>query len=321
MADSELHDEVRQDAGTEPVPGNEEQSGETEAVKPRTSKRKKVKDFIRVLAIAFFIAIFLKVFLVEAYRIPTSSMENTLVVGDYLFVNKFIYGVHTPRSIPLTSIRLPHTQILPGLSQPERGDVIVFEYPGSSPALETPDVLHYIKRCIGLPGDTVELAGKRVFVNGYRQSEPSQATFDTYTMNQSDVEQGVFPAGRTYNRDWWGPMVVPYEGMVVELSLENLEEWRLFIEREGHTIRFTSDAQIEIDGDVQSTYTVEDDYYFVLGDNRDNSDDSRYWGFVPEDHIIGEALFIYWSWDLEEQIRTGSFFPDVRWGRFLKGVN
>ena len=286
------------------------------------SSRGFVREYGRIVLIALLVALFLKIFFVEAFGIPTPSMERTLLVGDFLFVNKFVYGIRTPRTIPLTAIRIPHLQFLPGYSSPDRGDVIVFEYPGSPSALRQPNVLNYVKRCIGLPGDTVELAGKRVFVNGMRQDNPESVTFSAFTMQQGDFEADVYPKGMNYNRDWWGPMVVPYHGMEIELTLDNIDQWRLFIEREGHSLRFTAEGAIQVDGTNSSTYVVESNYFFMLGDARDNSEDSRYWGFVPQENIIGRVMLIYWSWD--SAIPFSSPFEllgSIRWERLFSLVH
>lgn len=292
-----------------------------EAASAATPARRSVlhpKEFIRILLIALAVALAIKAVFIEAYGIPTPSMQGSLLVGDYLFVNKFVYGISTPRNVPLTSIRLPHVTLVPGYASPARGDVIVFEFPGGMTAVEQPQLLNYVKRCIGLPGDTIEIAGKRVFVNGVRIDDVPTAEFASYMLRKGEVEPEIFPKGMPYNRDWWGPRVVPYAGMEVELTLENIDQWRLFIEREGHALRFTTDGQIEIDGVVGSVYIVENDYYFVLGDNRDNSEDSRYWGFVPRANIIGKAMFVYWSWD--GTIPAGQIFArlgSIRWDRIF----
>ncbi len=279
------------------------------------------REYWRVVLYALGIALFLKIFFIEAYGIPTPSMERTLLVGDYLFVNKFVYGFRTPRAIPLTAIRIPHVELLPGYSSPQRGDVIVFEYPGNPAALRQPNVLNYVKRCIALPGDTVELAGKHVIVNGARQDDPSTASFSSHTLPSGDFELNVYPKGSGYNRDWWGPMVVPYEGMEVELTLDNIDSWRLFIEREGHSVRFSTDGSIQVDGNTDNIYSVEKDYYFFLGDSRDNSEDSRYWGFVSKDLIIGKAMFIYWSWNSDLTVtQLFDLMASIRWDRVFSLV-
>lgn len=276
------------------------------------------REYGRVVLYALLIALFIKVFFIEAFGIPTPSMRNTLQVGDYLFVNKFVYGLRTPRAIPLTGIRIPHVQIFPGLGSVQRGDIVVFEFPGSRGTIEQPSVLNYVKRCVGVPGDTVELAGKRLYVNGVRQELPPTAMTASRTLGRGDFDIAIYPKGASFNRDWWGPMIVPYEDMEVELTLENVDMWRLFIEREGHTVRFTAEGDIQVDGNEANRYVVEHDYYFMLGDNRDNSEDSRYWGFVPERNIIGEAMMIYWSWDARIPFsRPFDLIASIRWDRMF----
>ncbi len=284
-------------------------------------RRSRTKEYLRILMYAFFCALLIKVFFVEAFGIPTPSMEGTLLVGDYLFVNKFAYGLNSPRTVPLTSIRLPHTTLLPGYTEPARGDVIVFEYTGGAAAVDQPNAVHYVKRCVAVPGDTLEIAGKRVYVNGIVQQPPATALFAGYALRKGETEEGIFPRGLPYNRDWWGPVVVPYKGMRIELTLANVDQWRLFIEREGHSIRFTTDGRIEIDGSNSALYRVENDYFAVLGDNRDNSEDSRSWGYVPRKNIIGKAMFIYWSWDSTIPLsQPFDLLGSVRWSRIFSGV-
>lgn len=307
------------DGMTADVVGSDEQSA-TEADVPEAISlgggRRLIREYGRVVLVALVIALFLKVFFLEAFGIPSPSMRDTLLVGDFLFVNKFIYGIRTPRAIPLTGIRIPHTKLLPGYASPDRGDVIVFEFPGDRASIEQPNVLNYVKRCIALPGDTIELAGKRVFINGERQNEPVTVLLSSIIMHQADFDAHIYPKGTTFNRDWWGPIVVPYRGMEIELTLENIDQWRLFIEREGHAVRFTAEGAIQVNGNDENTYLVENDYYFVLGDNRDNSEDSRYWGFVPERNVIGKAMLIYWSWDSRIPLTSpGSLFGSIRWER------
>jgi len=281
-----------------------------------------IREYGRVVLYALFIAVFLKIFFIEAFGIPTPSMNNTLRVGDFLFVNKFCYGIRSPRTVPLTGIRLPHTKMLPGYTTPGIGDVVVFEYPGDRNTVEQPNVLHYVKRLIALPGDTVEIAGRRIFVNGERQGDPADAEFGAHVLGSGDFDADIYPKGSTYNRDWWGPMVVPFEGMEIELTLQNIDRWRLFIEREGHSVRFTAQGTVQVDGSEDNTYTVENDYFFMLGDNRDNSEDSRYWGFVPEQNIIGKAMLIYWSWDSRISFTSPfTLLGSIRWDRIFSIVH
>jgi signal peptidase I len=300
------------------APSGAEMKDEEEAARPRGP----LGGHGRTILFALLVALFIKIFLLEAFGIPTASMERTLLAGDFLFVNKFVYGIRSPREFPLTAIRLPHVQLLPGYASPSRGDVIVFEYPGAPGALQQPNVVTYVKRCIGLPGDTVEIAGKHVFVNGTRIDDPPGAIFSSVMRQHSAFESDIYPKASGYNRDWWGPEVVPHRGMRVELTLDNIDAWRMFIEREGHTLRFTSDGAIQVDGTGSAVYTVERDYFFMLGDNRDDSLDSRFWGFVPAENIVGKAFLIYWSWDSAIPFtRPLDLFRSIHWDRILSVVH
>jgi signal peptidase I len=196
---------------------------------PRTS-RSIVREYLEAALWALVLTAFLRAFVIQAFRIPSESMKNTLLVGDFLFVNKFEYG---PK-IPFTHIRLP------GIRKPKRGDVIVFQFP-QDPSKD------FIKRCIATGGETVEVRDKHVYVDGKPLDEP-------YAIH-SDPNDGIDI------RDNYGPYTVP-------------------------------------PGDL-----------FMMGDNRDNSNDSRYWGPLPMDLVKGRAMFLYWSWDSERG------WP--RWNRLL----
>jgi signal peptidase I len=255
-----------------------------------------LSEYLKVIFFTLLIAFALKVLIVDAYRIPTGSMENTLLAGDFILVNKFIYGPTTPRYVPLTNVEIPFIRF-PGLSQPDRGDVIVFRFPGERDEVIPSENLNYIKRCIGLPGDTVELRDKKVFVNS--RSLPSVQTMKkgigrANPRGRNDLR--IFPSGTSFNEDNYGPIYVPGKGDTLLLSLDNIKQWMVFLQRDGAEVDVTNDGSIMIDGIVTSRYGVRKNYYFMLGDNRDNSLDSRFWGFVPEDHIIGQAILVYWSW-------------------------
>lgn len=197
----------------------------------KTRKKGKLRENIEAIVIAVILALFIRTFVVQAFKIPSGSMKPTLKIGDHILVNKFIYGVKLP---------YVRTTIIP-VSSPERGDIIVFVYP-EEPGKD------FIKRVIGVPGDTVHIRDKQVFVNG----RPFAQDFGIHT------DTHVIP-GRVNHRDNFGPVTVP------------------------------------------------EDSYFVMGDNRDNSYDSRFWGFVDESAVKGEAFMIYWSWDSDDF--------GVRWGR------
>ena len=204
------------------------------AAKPEAGKKSQLRDWTEALIVAAILALIIRTFVVQAFKIPSGSMEDTLLIGDHLLVNKFIYGTQLPFSDdPVLAIR-----------QPERGDIIVFEFP------EDKDKSYFkrrdfIKRVVGLPGDTIEIRNKNVFVNGERYMTP-----------EAVYKDGNLTAGP---RDNMPPVTVP------------------------------------------------DDNYFVMGDNRDRSYDSRFWRFVDRSAIKGLAFIKYWSWDSEK------FMP--RWGR------
>lgn len=180
-----------------------------------------LREYAEAILIAAVLALFIRTFVVQAFKIPSGSMEDTLLIGDHILVNKFIYGI----GIPFTDIK-----VLP-LKHPVRGDIIVFKYPGD----ESKD---FIKRVVGTPGDVVQIIDKKVYINGTPVKEP-------FTVYKDDE---VLPRSMQA-RDNFGPVTVP------------------------------------------------PGKYFMMGDNRDRSHDSRFWGYVSENKILGKAMIIYWSWD------------------------
>lgn len=277
-------------------------------------QKKKKESFWRSILWALVIALIIRSFFVEAFRIPSGSMKNSLLVGDYLFVNKLSYYFKTPKYIPFTSKKIPYIGFKTfGV---DRGDVVVFEFPGDRD-LVTPSELNinYIKRCIGLPGDTVQVIDKQVFVNGKAMPNPPQMRhlerkwghiqgmyglqyIDTIiTSTKGETEPNIFPTGKQgWNRDWYGPIRIPKSGDVLQLTPENIQEWEVFIRREGHTVTVDPNHTITIDEKPTNQYIVERDYLWMMGDNRHQSSDSRYWGFCPYENVVGSALFMYWSW-------------------------
>ena len=272
-------------------------------------------EYGKTILITLLAAVLLKLFVIEAFRIPSTSMENTLHVGDFLVVNKLAFGFRTPRYLPLTSIALPSLTI-PFFTRVRRGDVVVFEFPGGRDEVKPDESVNYIKRCIGLPGDKVEIRFGLVRVNGIEMSFPPlgrQTSHPTGLPWQRNSE--FFPEGSNFSDVNYGPLNVPKRGDTLRLDPSTFVQWHVFIEREGHTIE-CQDSTILIDGIACSTYRIQRNYYFMLGDNRDSSMDGRYWGFVPEDHLIGEALFVYWSWDTEVPVTSLSEkLSTIRWNR------
>jgi signal peptidase I len=241
------------------------------------------REYAESIIIAVVLAIVLRQFVIQAFKIPSGSMEETLLIGDHILVNKFLYY----------------------FSPPQRFDVMVFKYPWE-------DDRDFIKRIIALPGDRVQIRNRQVYVNDQLLLEP--------------YAQYMVARGREDN---FGPLVVPKKGDTVEIRKDR----QLYIN--GTVVSMPSGLHQPRNPGVAMTgfevfygalfppgttlqeptapHTVQHDYYFMLGDNRDNSQDSRYWGFVEDTKIKGKAFFIYWSWN-----RHGSFLEHIRWDRLGK---
>jgi signal peptidase I len=235
---------------------NYKQTSATESAR-KVSVARWAWEWTKSLVIAFALFLVIRTFLVEAFRIPTGSMENTLLVGDFLLVNKAVYGAQ----LPLTGKHLPT------FKEPTRGDVVVFVPP------HEPDK-NYVKRLVGIPGDTLEMRNKILYLNGDSQPEPyvrhTDPSNDVYAPSmywQCDYRPAsVQQTDCRPTRDNWGPIVVPA------------------------------------------------DRFMMLGDNRDDSEDSRYWGFVSRDAVKGKPLFIYYSFD-SSTLRPFPWLTQIRWGR------
>lgn len=267
----------------------------------------KIAEFFRQLGFAGIAALFIITFIIQNTRIPTGSMEDTILVGDFVLVNKFIYGSSSPRYIPFTEIALPYFT-LPAFKDPKPKDIVVFEYPGDRDQLEaTEKGVNYVKRCIGTPGDTINIIDKVVFVNGKEFWRPPfikyyRGQYASYLrpIPKGVAEPRIFPKGMLWNEDNYGPLVVPKKGMRIPLNLDNVEQWRTIIDREyGKRVVEIKNNSVAIDGTPVSSYTFKKDYYFMMGDNRDDSLDSRFWGFVSRDAVVGEAFITLFSWDRE----------------------
>lgn len=264
----------------------------------KSTLKQRAKNFLKEAGIILGVFLVLNSFVLASFEVPTGSMENEIMAGDFLLVNKFVFGGTTPRTIPTTTIRLPAFK-LPTLWPVERGDVIVFIFPGYRDEVEPADFAYYLKRAMALAGDTIAILNRVVYVNGQPAPLPRNIKFNSGTIQPSGfVNPRIFPKGMPFNEDNYGPIVVPWKGQVIQLSEDNVEQWETFIAREGHRVE-RRDGRIYIDGEESSTYIVERNYVFGMGDNRDNSLDSRFWGFIPEESIVGTPLIVYWSWDPE----------------------
>ena len=249
-------------------------------------EKKHSREWFEALIIAAIFATILRVFVVESYRIPTGSMESTLLAGDFLFVNKYVYG---PK-IPFNDIRLP------GVKKVDRGDIIVFKFPKDRS-------LNYIKRCVALSGDTLEIHGQELSINKKPAPLPPHAQFIGNRMAAGDGDYMIFPQFSNFNKDNYGPIRIPGKGDVVPLNPATYPLYSALIADEGHEVSLQG-RTVFIDGTPVQNYTVQSNYYFAMGDNRDNSLDSRFWGFLPEKDIVGQALMVYWSWNPDLSLFT-----------------
>jgi len=382
-------------------------------------KKTKSKEWFDAIIFAVIAATVIRVFFIEAYTIPTGSMEKSLLIGDFLFVSKVNYGARipmTPVAFPFAHHTMPITgtkaywdgvqwkyRRLPGMQEIKRNDVVVFNFPdGDTVALEAQDRDYYemvrsvgreaiasqytivsrpvdkrenyIKRCIGISGDVLSMSNGLVSVNG--KPEPMKITgqidytvkFKTTDVNfqvfenmgfiiERDImaisqdsynfvgtpeqmaevkkldfvvsvttrtaapgaqEPSVFPQdpNRKWNADNWGPIQIPKKGWTVKLDSVSMPLYKRAIEvYEGNNVEKVAGGWL-INGQKADSYTFKMDYFWMMGDNRHNSLDSRYWGFVPEDHVVGKALFIWMSYDT-----NGSFFSKIRWSRLFRGIH
>lgn len=289
---------------------------------PKAKVRTFTNDFFRSLIIALLTAIILKTFFIEADKIPSASMENTLLPGDFILVNKAAYEINTPRHIPLTNIGIPWFKLI-DTGQPKRNDIIVFKFPGYANQLVPDENINYIKRIIGLPGDTVQIVNKVVYINGKKISNPKETLISNVRIIKKGVaDNRIYPPGKDWNSDNYGPIVVPKKGMVIPISVHDIDTWRLFIDREQKKYAVSvAGTVVSINGMPVRSYKVKNNYYFVLGDNRDDSMDSRYWGFVSQQSIMGRAFMIYWSLNLStDSGNIFNIFKSIRWKRIFKTI-
>ncbi len=279
--------------------------------------------FFKSMLLALLVAVAIKSFLFDAYKIPTGSMNDTLLAGDFIIVNKSAYSFSTPAQIPFTNIGINSYNILE-YRKPSSGDVIVFQFPGNQNELYPKTPVNYIKRVIGTPGDTVLISNKKVIINGFELIEPPGIILDADNIKPSGLaDRRIFPEGAQWNGDNYGPIIVPEKNMTIPISALNINFWKDVINREyGRKAVSEEGLVINIDGIPARHYTFKKDHYFVLGDNRDDSMDSRYWGFVPLDAIIGEAFIIYWSLTSEFSFSNpGNFYQSVRFDRLFKKID
>lgn len=387
-------------------------------------------EWTEAIVFAVVVATIVRTFFFEAFTIPTSSMEKSLLVGDFLFVSKVSYGSKTPNTpltIPFTHHTMPFTEDVPsyseyislpyfrfpGLSDVKNNDIVVFNYPdGDTVALKAQNISYYrlvrnfgwstvnnpnainpitgqpfgkvvarpidkrdnyVKRCIAIPGDKLEIKDQQVYINDKKAENPemmqfsydvafnvpqtpqklfdklditdaeryqmanvnvwrlhlnekNKAELQTSTLLQElqarkdingEYDSDIFPNSPAYkwNKDNYGPLVIPKKGVTVKLDTQNLSLYKRIISvYEGNELKVNGE-EIIINGQKADSYTFQQDYYFMMGDNRHNSADSRFWGFVPHDHIVGKAVFVWLS---RSQNRG---FPNIRFERVFTFIN
>lgn len=294
-----------------------------ERAKPHTFQEK-VWSWTKTIVGAVIVVMFINGFLIASFVVPTGSMESTVMTGDFLFVNKFVYGPSTPQVIPFLNIPLPFVSF-PGYKTPERNDVIVFIFPGEVYEVKAKEFQYFLKRCVAIAGDSLEIIDNRVYVNGAETPTPENG--HVKTPHPDGIRQTTFPPnkldknGRPFFTHKYGPIRIPKKGDIVQLNQQNFDEWNIFIQREGHKVN-RDYSTIYIDKQAVTSYTVERDYCFGIGDNRDNSHDSRFWGFIPYDNVVGSPILVYWSWDTN--LPFANFFTKlgtIRWDRILNFIN
>lgn len=294
-----------------------------EAKKPQNLKEH-ILSWTKTIVGAIVVVMFINGLLIASFVVPTGSMENTVMTGDFLFVNKFIYGPSTPQIIPFINVPLPFFKF-PGIRDPKQGDVIVFIFPGGRDEVKSPDFQYYLKRCIATAGDSLVIRNKRVFVNNKEFFLPPNGKFD-YSRDTLGDKFQIFPKGSGYNRDNYGPIRIPKKGDIIKLDMNNFYQWEFFIKKEGHEA-ITNNNAILIDGKPVNQYVVERDYCFGMGDNRDNSLDSRFWGFIPYDNVVGTPIMVYWSWETKPsdypsdvEYSISEKIKRIRWDRIFNFI-
>jgi signal peptidase I len=292
-----------------------------EAQKPQTFGQWCFSTFKTIIFALVFVMI-LHGLLIASFIVPTGSMENTVMTGDFLLVNK-LFGPSTPQIIPFLNIPLPYA-MLPSIKDPRKGDVIVFVFPGNRDEVEAQEFMYYLKRCVGEPGDTLEVKNNVLYVNGKKQPLAPNAKFMKDKVDNPMEKYHTFPASKEYTTMNYGPIVIPKKGDKIQINNEaDYYDWKIFIEREGHNITWY--GQLQIDGIPTNTYIVEQDYYFGMGDNRDNSADSRLWGFIPRKHILGSPIICWLSWDMYDEMgQERSVFgkiAHIRFNRMFRTIN
>ena len=373
-----------------------------EYIEDRSLKsRTELGEWVSSIVFAIVAATLVHTYFMQPYTIPTSSLEKSLLIGDFLFVSKFHYGARAPMttvaapmvhdSLPFTKLKsylkkpqLPYFRI-PGFQDIKRNEIVVFNWPTdtvrffrdkSNIHVDKPidKKSNYVKRCVGIAGDSLEIKDGYIYINGERTQLPDRAKpqyFHMVTVSNefnpnsimnrygstefSRIQNGsmyanltdenakklrnnphvksvvkdltaggtydasVFPHNENYkwSRDNYGPIYIPEEGKTVELNANTIPFYKRIIEEYENNDLTINENEIYINGKIATSYTFKQNYYWMMGDNRHNSEDARFWGYVPFDHVVGKPVFIWFSWDSNGQ----GIANKIRWDRIFTTVH
>ncbi len=280
-----------------------------------------IKRLLKILILLLILALVLKIFIVDALKIPTGSMKDTLFEGDFVLVNKIAYSISTPHQIPFINKRLSRTELF-STGKPVFNDVIAFEIPADYYDPNAEDYSVLVKRIVGAPGDTIELIDEILFINNVKYRTPSYIKLNLSEISTADANQKLFPYNNKWSLENYGPIVVPKKGMTVELDPKNILQWQNAINADyGRKVISVEGTVINLNNKPIREYTFQKDYYFVLGDNRKNSIDSRYFGYIPEEWIIGKVFMIYWSQMPVQYSGIFDYFSTIRYSRLMQSID
>lgn len=265
---------------------------------PRCSLKEIISSisfYLKILLGSVFLALLLRLFILDAFRIPSESMENLFLPGDYILANKIAYGLNTPVSLPFVEAPVSFSRLITW-SHPRRNDVVIFTLPFRKTVSVSMQNEFFIKRVVGLPGEQIQITDKKVMCNSNVVESPADALFENNAEEPGKAGLKITPAGTPWNKDYYGPLRIPSVGMVLHQGDPSLRYYLDLIREEtGKTVSLAQDGALLIDNMRMREYQFRENYYFVMGDNRDNSFDSRYWGLLPEKNIIGKPMFVYFS--------------------------
>ncbi|MFA8342233.1 MAG: signal peptidase I [Rhodothermaceae bacterium] len=278
------------------------------------TKGKIRKLILNIFIIIFFVTVF-RLFLVETIIVSSVFMESTVSKGDYVLINKSVYKITTPEKLPFLNRKFAKRNIY-DVSEPQRGDLLYLKM--MQPNFY--NLKNLLSRCVGLPGDTLMITDKKLFINGEKMGLSGKLEYSRNYSIPFGVEEKEFYFGnRGWNQDNFGPVIVPRKDIRIKLSVKNIDFYKKLILQDDRNNFVRIDGErIFINNLETKHYRLKNNYYFVLGDNRELAIDSRYIGFIKEKNIVGKAEFVYWSVAPDKDPLP---FKSVRWGRIFHFLN